>query len=62
MNLTAALVWGHVDGKRTLDELTSVVWNAYGQTPDPERIALEVRQVLRDFETRGLLEPQGTLQ
>ena len=62
MNLTAALVWGHIDGTRSVSDLGDVVWNAFGAPPGRARVTHEVEQVLRDFEERGLLEAQGTLQ
>ena len=62
MNLTAALIWGHIDGSRSSSELVEVVWNAFGQFPDRLRVANEVEEVLSDFARRGLLEERGTIQ
>lgn len=62
LNLTAALVWGHLDGRRSTEDLAALVWEAYGRSPDRTRVAHEVETVLRDFEHHGLLELRGTLQ
>lgn len=62
LNLTAALVWGHIDGTRTPDELAALVWDAYGRSPDRNRVLAEVTEVLNDFRGRGLLEHRGRIQ
>ena len=62
LNLTAALVWGHLDGQRSTEQLVDLVLGAFEEAPEREDVAREVTGVLHDFASRGLLEPGVTIQ
>ena len=55
LNVTASLVWNQLDGTQTLDELAALTREAFEQPPAVEVVARDVRAVLQQFASEGLL-------
>lgn len=55
MNLTAALVWTHLDGERSLPEIVDAVRGAFGDPPPEDAVEADVREALETFASKGLL-------
>jgi len=60
LNLTAALIWEHMDGETTLNGLADAVGSAFDPRVAATEILPDVKAVLDRFEESGLLEsPQA---
>jgi hypothetical protein len=57
LNLTAALVWSHLDGALDEEEIAREVGAAFEPPVSGPAVAADVREVLRRFRAEGLLEP-----
>lgn len=55
LNLTAALVWSHLDGATSTAEVVAELGETLTDAPEPQRVALEVERVVDDFRDKGLL-------
>lgn len=56
LNLSAALIWSHLTGDVSAEEIAGAVREAFGI--EPERAAADVQAALERFESAGLLAPQ----
>lgn len=55
LNVTAGLIWNHLDGTQTFDDLVSLVHEAF-DPPAPTDVARrDVRAVLEQFFSAGLM-------
>jgi PqqD family protein of HPr-rel-A system len=57
LNLTAALIWSHLDGDSTPEQIAATVEDAFGI--DAEQAAADVAAALEDFRSAGLLAQDG---
>lgn len=53
LNLTAALIWSHLDGDNAPEQIAATVEDAFGI--DADQAAADVAAALSDFRTAGLL-------
>ncbi|NIR44553.1 MAG: HPr-rel-A system PqqD family peptide chaperone [Gemmatimonadetes bacterium] len=53
LNLTAALIWSHLDGEHSPREISQTVLDAFGI--DADRAAADVEAALERFRAAGLL-------
>jgi hypothetical protein len=56
LNLSAALVWAHLDGESTPQEVAEAVGSAFNPPKGPEDVITDVEQTLDRFREAGLLE------
>jgi PqqD family protein of HPr-rel-A system len=55
LNLTAALVWGLLDGEVSREDVVRELRDTLREVPDDRVLEAEVARVLADFDARGLL-------
>ena len=55
LNLAASLVWANCDGKKTDDEISVAVRDAFSSSDAPADIAADVGKTLSRFREEGLL-------
>jgi PqqD family protein of HPr-rel-A system len=60
LNSTATLIFDLCDGTATIKEFAAEIADAYGQPR--EEVERQVRAVIRQFRTAGLLEAKGSAQ
>ncbi|MGD2175983.1 MAG: PqqD family protein [Candidatus Brocadiaceae bacterium] len=55
LNLTAALVWTHMTGDATLEEIAAAVGEAFEPAVEGRAILSDVREAVERFRAEGLL-------
>ncbi len=56
LNLSAALVWAHLDGKTSLDGIAEAVGSAFNPPLTSSHVKTDVQAVLTRFRDAGLLD------
>jgi hypothetical protein len=56
LNLSAALVWAHLDGESTSHEVAEAVGSAFNPPKGAEEVMTDVQRTLDRFREAGLLE------
>jgi hypothetical protein len=55
LNVSAALVWSHLDGVRTLEQVAEAVAEEVSDAPDLDRVRRDVLDAVETFRESGLL-------
>ena len=55
LNLSAAMIWGEMDGSRTEGEIAKTLWSAFEDTGTFESVLAGVRDGVEGFRRKGLL-------
>lgn len=55
LNVTAGLIWNHLDGTQTFDELVRLAHEAFDPPVHVDTVARDVRALLEQFLAAGLM-------
>jgi len=55
LNTTMGMIWNHLDGTRTIDDLVRATLDAFDPTPPSDVIARDLGKVLEQLADEGLL-------
>ena len=56
LNAAGAAVWSCCDGSRSVEDIATELTETLSDAPDPEQVAVDVREALARFAQEGLLE------
>ena len=56
LNVTAGLVWQHLDGTNSVEDLVILIRDTFEPVAEADVVSRDVRGVLDQFESEGLLD------